>query len=124
MTGWSRAQAEHLAAPTEIEVVTRRADGTVRSPRIIWVVSDGDRVFIRSTNGRTADWFRSALRTGSGQILAGGAVHGITFTEAAPDDLPAVDAAYRAKYGGRYAGIVAHLLQEGPRSATLQVFPT
>jgi hypothetical protein len=46
------------------------------------------------------------------------------FTEAAPDDLPAVDAAYRAKYGGRYAGIVDHLLQEGPRSATLQVFPT
>jgi hypothetical protein len=101
MSGWSQAQAEHLAAPTEVRVVTRRADGTARSPRTIWVVSVGDRVFIRSTNGRTADWFRAAVRTGSGEILAGGAVHGVTFTVAAADDLPAVDAAYRAKYGGR-----------------------
>jgi hypothetical protein len=124
MSGWSQAQAERLAAPTEIQVVTRRADGTMRSPRTIWVVSDGDRVFVRSTNGRTAGWLRAALRTGSGQLVAGLAVQGVTFTEAAADDLPAVDAAYRAKYGGRYAGIVDHLLQEGPRSATLQVFPT
>ena len=37
-------------------------------------------------------------------------------------DLTAVDAAYRAKYG-RYASIVDHLEEDGPRAATLRVHP-
>ena len=34
----------------------------------LWIVGDGDRVFIRSTNGRGADWFRWAIATGTGRI--------------------------------------------------------
>ncbi|HEX8971886.1 hypothetical protein [Oryzihumus sp.] len=36
--------------------------------------------------------------------------------------LPAVDAAYRSTYG-HYPSIVDHLVEDGPRSATLQVHP-
>jgi hypothetical protein len=46
----------------------------------------------------------------------------VTFAEAADADLPAVDSAYRRKYG-RYASIVDHLVTAGPREATLQVRP-
>ena len=122
MTGWTDQQAAQIAGPQEVQVVTRRPDGSLRRPTTIWIVHDGDHVFIRSTNGRTADWFRGATTTGTGQIISGGKATDVTFTEAAEADLPSVDTAYRRKYS-QYAGIVDHLVQEGPRSATLQLQP-
>ena len=46
----------------------------------------------------------------------------MTFTEADDADLTLVDAGYRAKYG-HYASIVDHLVEDGPRAATLEVHP-
>jgi len=120
---WSTADARTIASPQEVQVVTQRRDGSLRKPMTIWIVGDGDRVFIRSTNGRTADWFRGAIATGSGQILTRGAAHAVRFIEADDSDLTAVDAAYRKKYG-QYASIVDHLTEDGPRSATLRVHPS
>ena len=122
MTGWTTEQVAMIAAPQEAQVITRRRDGSLRRPTIIWIVGDGDRVFVRSTNGRTASWFRGAIATGSGQIVSGARASDVTFAEAAAADLPAVDMAYRRKYG-RYPSIVDHLVGDGPRAATLQVHP-
>ncbi|AGZ41010.1 DUF2255 family protein [Actinoplanes friuliensis] len=122
MTDWIGQQAAQIAAPQEVQVATRRSDGSLRRATTIWIVRDGDRVFIRSTNGRTADWFRGATATGTGQIISGGRATDVVFTEAAEANLPAVDSAYRRKYS-QYASIVDHLVQEGPRSATLQLQP-
>lgn len=122
MAEWTTEQAALIAASEEVQVITQRRDGSPRRPVTIWIVGDGDRVFIRSTNGRTASWFRGALLTGAGQIVAAGRTSEVSFTEADPSDLPAIDTAYRQKYG-RYASIVDHLYQDGPREATLQVRP-
>jgi len=122
MTPWSPADARAIAAPEEIQLTTRRQDGTRRKPRTIWILRDGDRVCVRSTNGRTADWFRAATTTGNGQVIAGGTTYDVAFRETEDGDLARVDAAYRAKYG-RYASIVDHLEQAGPRAATLDVHP-
>lgn len=122
MAEWTIEQAALIVAPEEVQVITQRRDRSPRRPVTIWIVGDGDRVFIRSTNGPTASWFRGALATGAGQILAGGRASQVTFTEADLSDLPAVDTAYRKKYG-RYASIVDHLVENGPREATLQVRP-
>jgi hypothetical protein len=122
MTQWSPADARAIAAPEEIQLTTRRQDGTLRKPRTIWIVSDGDRVFIRSTNGRTADWFRAAITAGHGQIIAHSRTYDVAFRETEDGDLARVDAAYRAKYG-QYASIVDHLEQAGPRAATLDAHP-
>ena len=122
MAEWTTEQAALIAAPQEVQVMTQRRDGSPSRPVTIWIVGDGDRVFVRSTNGRTASWFRRALATGAGQIVAGGRTSEVTFTEADPSDLSAVDTAYRKKYG-RYASIVDHLIGNGPREATLQVRP-
>ena len=122
MNGWDARDAHALAGPQEVQVVTRRQNGTLRRPRTIWIVADGRRVFIRSTNGPTADWYQGAVATGTGQIIAGGKPYEVTFVEVQDDDLDAVDRAYRAKYG-RYASIVDHLEEAAPRSATLQVQP-
>jgi hypothetical protein len=122
MADWTKQQAAQIAAPQEVRVVTRRQDGSLRRPTTIWIVGDGDRVFIRSTNGRTASWFRGAVATGTGQIISGGNAVDVTFIEAAEGDLPSVDGAYRRKYS-HYASIVDHLVQDDPRSATLQLQP-
>src|SRR5215213_1697357 len=122
MAGWTPEQVAEIAFPQEVQVITRRRDGSLRAPTTIWIVGDGDRLFVRSTNGPTAAWFRAAIGTGSGQIVSDGRVSDVTFAEAAEADLAGVDTAYRQKYA-RYAGIVDHLLQDGPRSATLQVHP-
>ncbi|MBT0773977.1 DUF2255 family protein [Kineosporia sp. J2-2] len=119
---WTPDTARALSAPQEVQIVTRRPDGTLRRPRIIWIVRAGDRVFVRSTKGRGADWFRGAVATGAGQIVAGGVTHDVIFAEAGAPDLPQVGAAYRAKYG-HYASIVDHLEEPGPRAATLEVLP-
>ena len=122
MSTWTPQAARSLTAPQEVQVVIRRPDGTLRAPRIIWIVGDGDRVFIRSVNGRTAGWFRGAIATGTGQVLAGGATAEVTFTETQGSDLDLVDAAYRRKYRA-YASIVDNLVTDGPRAATLEVHP-
>jgi Uncharacterized protein conserved in bacteria (DUF2255) len=54
--------------------------------------------------------------------VSGGTASDVRFAEACETDLPAVDAAYRQKYG-HYASIVDHLIDHGPREATLQVSP-
>jgi hypothetical protein len=123
MTDWTNDQATRIAAPQEVQIATRRQDGTLRRPTTIWIVRDGDRVFIRSTNGRDATWFRAAIATGAGQISAGGQTYDVAFTEVTnAADVAVVDGGYRAKYG-HYSSIVDHLEEDGPRSATLQVRP-
>jgi hypothetical protein len=119
---WNSTDAHTVTSPQEVRIATARPDGSLREPKIIWIVRDGDRVFVRSTNGRTADWFRRAISTGSGQIISAGTAREVLFTEADDSDLPRVDAAYRAKYG-QYASIVDHLVEAGPRAATLQIHP-
>ena len=122
MKTWNIEDAAILSAPDEVQVVTYRRDGRARQPTTIWIVRDGADVFIRSTNGRTAAWFRAAITNRAGQVVARDNVFDVTFTEAEEHELTRVDAAYRAKYG-RYPSIVDHLEEQGPRSATLQVHP-
>jgi hypothetical protein len=122
MSPWTPEDVSALTTPEEVQVITRRRDGSLRRPTTIWVVADRDRVFIRSTNGRSASRFRGALATGAGQLVARGTAYVVAFTEAAERDLDRVDAAYRGKYG-RYASIVDHLEAPGPRAATLEVPP-
>lgn len=123
MSTWDAEIAIALTAPDEVRLATVRRDGSHRTPRIIWDVAVGHRVFIRSTNGRGADWFRWAIATGRGRLEAGHAAYEVVFVETKEIDLPQVDTAYRQKYG-RYASIVDHLLTDDPRAATLEVLPT
>jgi hypothetical protein len=86
-------------------------------------VSNSNRVFIRSTNGRDASWFRAALTALAGRIQAGDQAFDVTFTEASGPDVELADAGYDAKYGAVYPSIVRHLHEDGPRAATLEVHP-
>lgn len=73
------AELALLGETEEIEIETARPGGPAHRT-IIWVVVDGDDVFIRSVNGATARWYREAVANpdvaihASGRALPGRAV--------------------------------------------------
>ena len=119
MTGWTSEELDRIGAVDELEVTPLRS----RRPVTIWVVRDGDDLYIRSWRGRSGSWFRAAQAQGEGRISAGGVEKDVDFVGADDDVNDAVDAAYRAKYqrfGDTYVGPMV-----GPdaRATTLKLVP-
>ena len=60
MTVWTNDELDAIAAAEELELASRRRDGSLRKPVTIWVVRHGDDLYVRAWRGRTATWFRGA----------------------------------------------------------------
>jgi hypothetical protein len=104
-----------------VEIAFRRRDGSLGTPRIVWVVRHGDVLYVRSVNGRDSAWFRGVQARHEGRVSGGGVERDISFVETDPDET-ALDDAYRTKYH-RYPGPVAHITGPDARAATLAVAP-
>ena len=52
------------APPIELQIASRRADGSLRKFVTIWAVRSGDDVYVRSAYGHDNGWFRRALASG------------------------------------------------------------
>jgi hypothetical protein len=128
VTAWTAAELKAIAQTGEVDVATRRDDGTLRSARIVWIVRHGDAVYVRSVNGATAAWYRGAQTRHEGRLRAGYLMRDVSFVEAGEpvgDDSElddALDAAYRDKYG-RSSSAVAHITAAVARATTLRVDP-
>ncbi|MEU3410245.1 DUF2255 family protein [Streptomyces sp. NPDC006658] len=98
-------------------------DGSLRGSTTIWVVADGDGLYVRSWRGTADARWNTARASRAGHISAGGVDTDIAFTpvdDAAVNDR--VDAAYRAKYG-RYTGYVEPMISERARATILRLHP-
>ena len=84
MTGWTRDELTRIGTATELELASVRRDGTLRSPRTIWVVRVGDDLYVRSMYGRAGGWFPGTQVRHQGHIRAGGVDKDITFADADP----------------------------------------
>ncbi|MFF5537189.1 DUF2255 family protein [Streptomyces cinerochromogenes] len=124
MSTWSPETLARIAGADELRIAPRRDDGTLRAPTTIWVVRDGDDLYVRSWRGTAGTWWNAARTHGTGHISAGGVGTDVIFT---PVDDPAVnqrvDSAYRAKYG-RYSGYVEPMVSDQARATTLRLTPT
>src|SRR5207249_8904211 len=69
----------------ELRIASLRRDGTLRNRVTIWVVRNGDDLYVRSVNGPTGTWFRGAQVRHQGHIQAGGVDKDVTFVEADHD---------------------------------------
>jgi hypothetical protein len=121
MTAWTPADLDAIGDATELDVASRRADGTLSPFVTIWAVRSGDDIYVRSAHGPDNGWFRRAKARGTGRIRAGNLERDVQFTDPAADVDPAVDTAYHVKYdsfGPQYVGPVT-----GPTPATLRVTP-
>ncbi|MFC7329214.1 DUF2255 family protein [Marinactinospora rubrisoli] len=124
MTKWTDDELAGIAAAEELRIAPQRRDGTPRRPVTIWVVRQGDDLYVRSYRGPEGSWFRSARASGQGHIEAGGVDKDVNFVE--ETDLAingAIDDAYRTKYRRYLDSYVPPMLAEGARATTLRLQP-
>jgi hypothetical protein len=124
MTTWTSNELSKIGTAEELEIASRRADGTLRNPVTIWVVRLGDDLYVRAVNGRTFGWFRGTQTRHEGHIEAGGIEKDVTFVEVdADNDLhERIDAAYWAKYR-HFAQYVPPVVTPEARAATIKLVP-
>jgi hypothetical protein len=123
MAAWTQDELQRISGSDELEIAAANVDGTLRGRRPIWVVRVGDDLYVRAAYGSASGWHRVARETGRASISVGGVEKDIT-VEPAPDDvLDQVDAAYRSKYGSRYASIVDDITDAEHRASTLRLVP-
>lgn len=109
MTVWTPEELTRIGGAEELQISSRRSDGTLRRFVTIWVVRVGDDLYVRSAYGPDNPWFVRAQASGAGRIRAGGVERDVTFADAGADVHDAIDAAYHAKYdrhGPRIVGTV------------------
>ena len=125
---WTAAELDQIGSTGEVDVATRRSDGSLRSDRIVWLVRLGAAVYVRSVNGVDAAWYRGVQTRHEGRLTAGRLHRDVAFVEAgvhAGDDSgldDALDEVYRVKYG-RTANPVAHITADTARATTLRIDP-
>src|SRR5690349_2322821 len=105
MAKWTSDELYAIGAAEELEVATRRGDGTLRRPVTVWVVRHGDELYVRAVSGRDAAWFRGALDHQAARIQAGGIIKDARLVETSDLD-DEISAAYRTKYRRYASGIV------------------
>ncbi len=99
---WTPDEAQRIGAAPELEIASRRPDGTLRRWLPIWVVSVGEQVYVRTWYRRDTGWFGHVVAAGQARIRVPGLEAAVTVADvgAGPAELRAgVDAAYQAKYG-------------------------
>jgi hypothetical protein len=121
-TAWTSDELSTIGATEELQIAPLQQDGSLRKPVTIWVVRQGDDLFVRSVNGRTAAWFSGAQVRHEAHIHAGNVDKDVLLVET--NDLnDAIDSAYRTKYRRYDADTVNSDLTPQARAATLKLVP-
>ena len=124
MTAWTSDELARIGDATELTIQVQNADGTLRKPLPIWVVRDGDHLFVRSYRGDSGAWYRAVHASRAAHIRAGGVEKDVTLvavTDAATDDR--IDEAYRAKYRSYGAAYIGPMTTPAARATTLELTP-
>ena len=123
MTTWTADEVERIGNAEELQIASRRPDGSLRPFVTIWVVRVGDELYVRSAYGRSNPWFRRALAAGEGRIRAGGVERDVTFGEPDPAVDAAIDAAFHAKYDRYGPSLVGTVVSPEAARSTLLLVP-
>ncbi len=112
-----------LVAPSEITMRTMRGDGSWSS-RPIWVVSVGDKAYVRSALGRRGAWYRRALAGGDVEIEVDGQSTPVSLEPVHDDALnKKVSDAYRAKYARSSPDSTQGIVEGEPVLTTMRMTP-
>lgn len=123
MTTWTDDELNQIGSAEELQLASRRRDGTLRRKVIIWVVRIDDDIYVRCVNGREGAWFRGVQSRHEGCIWVGGVESDVAFVEVGDSDITEkIDEAYLTKYR-RYPQWVAPMVTPEVRAATLQLVP-
>ena len=113
------AERDLLARTEEVIIETTSASGAVHRT-IIWVVVDGEDVFVRSVNGDGARWYREAVdHPDVGFDVGGTRIAARVVAAADPDSVTRCSAALRVKYASDPA--LRSMLRPHTLATTLRV---
>jgi hypothetical protein len=120
---WATDELQRVGHAEELQIASRRTDGTLRPYVTIWVVRSVDEIYVRSAYGTENPWYRRALASGRGRIRAGGVERDVALTPAGDADQAAVDAAYHDKYDRYGPKIVNSVVGPDAAQSTLRLTP-
>jgi hypothetical protein len=124
MTTWSPEGLQGIGAAHELQIASRRADGTLRRWVPIWVVSAGGQVYVRTWYRRDTGWFGQVLASNRARIRVPGLEADVAVEdvgEGTPEVRAGIDAAYQAKYGR--SGGTQRMVTAEAAAATLRLSP-
>ena len=119
---WPADELDRIGNAEELQLASRRPDGSLRSFVTIWVVRAGDDIYVRSAYGYSNPWFQRALKAGQGRIQAAGVERDVTF-EPHPEADAGIDAAFHAKYDRYGRAMVGTVVSPEAVRSTLTVRP-
>jgi hypothetical protein len=120
---WSTDQLRRIGEAVELDLASRRGDGSLRPYVTMWVVRSGDGLYVRSAHGPDNPWYRRARASGTGRIRAGGVEADVTFDQAIDATHAAIDAAYHAKYDSHGPRIVGSVVGSAAHGVTIRLRP-
>jgi hypothetical protein len=124
MPGWTSDELARIGQSDELDLASERSDGSLRDPVTMWVVRDGDDLYVRSMHGRAGVWFRGTQTRGQGHIHSGGLDRDVTFViDTDPALNNRIDAAYRSKYRQYGDRIVGGVVNPASRASTIKLVP-
>jgi len=126
MNAWDESDLFRVGRAEELQLASRRPDGSLSVFTTIWVVRVGDAAYVRSARGPEGAWYRRALRYGEGRIRAGGVEADVSFEHISADDAElhaALDAAYHGKYDSFGPAVVGPVVGPDAAAVTLRVDP-
>ena len=124
MTSWIDDELDRLGRAVELQITSRRSDGSLRPYVTIWGVRSGDDLYVRSAHGPENGWFRLAKASGRGRVRAGGVEHDVAFEVPGPEVDRPLDEAYHAKYDRYGPGPVGSVVTAEAARSTLRLMPT
>ena len=123
MPTWTTTDLDRIGSAEELQIASRRSDGTLRPFVTIWVVRSADDLYVRTAHGVDNPWYRRALASGSGRVRAGGIERDVVFGSADPASAERIDAAYHSKYDRYGAKIVGTVTGPEAAAGTLRLMP-
>jgi len=120
---WSPEDLQNIAASEELQLASRRPDGSLRPFVTMWVVRAGDNLYVRSAYGPGNPWYRRATASGAGRIRAGGIERDVSFASVSAEVRDDIDAAYHAKYDQYGPRIVGSVVGPAAHQVTVRLVP-
>ncbi|MFD0744098.1 DUF2255 family protein [Phytohabitans flavus] len=124
MTDWDTDELSAIEEADELHIAPRRKNGTLRAPTTIWVVRDGDDLYVRSMLGAGSHWFNGTRARHEGHIEAGGVDRDVSFVDETDPGVNArIGDAYRGKYHRFGPQYVDPMVAPAARGATIRLEP-
>jgi hypothetical protein len=123
MTAWTPDELTRIGDADELQIASRRTDGSLRRFVTIWAVRDADAIYVRSAYGPENGWYRHARSSSGGRVRAGGVERDVDFEVPEREVAASISVAYHAKYDRYGARMVGTVVSDEAERSTLRLVP-